>query len=170
MMKYNKIFVLLLFIILFIQHPLIPSPIVLNVVNTSSAPETLRPTPQIDSKIKQLQNELQYKVQTFDNKRPDPRDEYREQQKQIKKLVQQFDPLNDSVTFRSDANISDRHPSLYETIPTNHVNNVLRNIQTNYGTNTRINLKSNFGYSSSTSDFDPLASSETNESNLIDFN
>jgi copper chaperone CopZ len=138
------------------------------------------------SKIKQLQNELQHKIQTFDNQRGDPRDEYGEQQKQIKKLVQQFDPLNESVTFRSDANISDRHPSLYETIPSNCVNNVLRNIQTNYGTNTRVNLKptnpiQKVDYSLSPSDFDPLVSSrnnlyshpslsETNESNLIDFN
>ncbi len=63
------------------------------------------------------------------------------------------------------------------------MNNVLRNIQSNYGTNTRMNLKPSqqVCYSSLSSDFDPLApstnnshpclsSSETNESNLIDFN
>ena len=52
--------------------------------------------PQIDSKIKQLQSELQHKVQTFDGKRLDARDEYG-QQTAIKRLVKQFDPLNDPI-------------------------------------------------------------------------
>jgi hypothetical protein len=89
--------------------------------------------PQVASKIKQLQNELQHKIQTFDSKHFDPRDEYDEQQKIIEQLVQQFDPLHDStsVAFRSEINISDRHPSIYETIPINCVNTILKNLQTN---------------------------------------
>ncbi|CAF3769514.1 unnamed protein product [Rotaria sp. Silwood1] len=148
------------------DNQLLPSPIVLNVIHTPVTPPIQRQTPQIDSKIKQLQNELQYKVQTFDNKRIDPRNEYGQQQREIKKLVEQFDPLDDSnysnkpkrnsneyfpsmpVIFRSDdkisSHISDRHPSVYETIPTNYVNNVLHNIQTTYGTTSRINLRSTY--------------------------
>jgi len=136
------------------------------VVKTPLNNEIPRQTSQIDSKIKQLQNELQYKIQRFDTKRVDPRDEYGEKQNEIKKLVQQFDPLENgnSVTFRSDINTTDRHPSIFESIPANCVNNVLRNLQTNYGKNTRMNFKQ------ISSDFDPLTSSETNQSNLIDFN
>ncbi|CAF1506762.1 unnamed protein product [Rotaria sordida] len=224
------------------DNPLLPSPITLNVINTSVTPSTQRQTPQIDSKIKQLQDELQYKVQTFDNKRIDPRNEYgQQQQKEIKKLVEQFDPLDDSnkiktnsneyfstipIHLRSDdklsSNTSDRHRSIYETIPTNYVNNVLQNIQTIYGTTSRSNLRSTYSiqsksqennfnhfspmstapanlfptktYKNITDDaslsFDPLApskekilypnipsssstasaASQTNESNLIDFN
>ncbi|CAF2797276.1 unnamed protein product [Rotaria sp. Silwood2] len=218
------------------DNPLLPAPVILNVINTSSTPPIQRSTPQIDSKIKQLQYELQYKVQTFDSKRIDPRNEYG-QQKEIKKLVEQFDPLDDpyysnkikknsneyvssmAVTFRFDdkllSNTSDRHPSVYEAIPTNCVNNVLQNIQTTYGTASRTNLRSTYSmqtksqennlnhfspastaparlfpiktYTSITDDaalnFDPLApsnektlnpnipsSSQTNGSNLIDFN
>lgn len=115
---------------------------------------------QVDSKIKKLQNELQNKVQTFDGKRIDHRNDYGPQT-EIKKLVKQFDPLEESnrmeknfnnssssspVIFRSNSsklssNISDRHPSLYETIPANHVNHTLQNIQTNYGTASRFNLQ-----------------------------
>ncbi|CAF4494542.1 unnamed protein product, partial [Rotaria sp. Silwood2] len=218
------------------DNPLLPAPVILNVINTSSTPPIQRSTPQIDSKIKQLQYELQYKVQTFDSKRIDPRNEYG-QQKEIKKLVEQFDPLDDpyysnkikknsneyvssmAVTFRFDdkllSNTSDRHPSVYEAIPTNCVNNVLQNIQTTYGTASRTNLRSTYSmqtksqennlnhfspastaparlfpiktYTSIADDaslnFDPLApsnektlnpnipsSSQTNGSNLIDFN
>jgi hypothetical protein len=53
---------------------------------------------QIDSKIKQLQSELQQKVQIFDGKRIDPRHDYGQQSTEIKKLVKQFDPLNDGQT------------------------------------------------------------------------
>jgi hypothetical protein len=75
-------------------------------------------------------NELQPKTQTFDNERVNPCDESGEQQKAITQLVQQFDPLHDttSVRFRSEFNISDRHPSVYETIPINCVNNVLKDL------------------------------------------
>lgn len=126
--------------------------------------ETSRRSPQIDSKIKQLQTELQNKTQRFDNKRLDPRDDYGEQQKEIKKLVQQFDPLENasSVRFRSDILASDRHPSLFETIPANCVTNVLKTLQTT----TRNNLK----YSDLNSTIDNLPLPQTNESNLIDFN
>ncbi|CAF4142608.1 unnamed protein product, partial [Adineta steineri] len=146
------------------DNPLLPSPITLNVINTPLATPVQRQVPQIDSKIKQLQSELQYKVQTFDGKRTDPRDEYGQQQTEIKKLVKQFDPLDDDtnflnkptknvntsftsmpVNFRSNekpiSNTVDRHPSIYETIPTNRVTAVLNNIQTNYGTTNRFTLR-----------------------------
>jgi hypothetical protein len=45
------------------------------------------------------------------------------------------------------------------------VNNILRDIQANYGANTRMNLKR-----VSYSEFDPLTSKETDQSNLTDFN
>jgi hypothetical protein len=125
------------------------------VINTPLSSPTTRSNNPVDSKIKQLQSELQQKVQIFDGKRVDPRGEYG-QQTEIKKLVKQFDPLDDSnkneqnsddlfssmpITFRtnnksSSLNISERHPSLFESIPTNRVNSVLKNIQTNYGTTT----------------------------------
>ncbi|CAF3332046.1 unnamed protein product [Rotaria socialis] len=145
------------------ENLLLPSPIVLNVINTLVTPPVQRQTPQIDSKIKQLQNELQHKVQTFDGKRLDPRNEYGQEKKEIKKIVEQFDPLDDPnyfgranknsneflasmpVTFRTEeklpSNTYDRHPSIYETIPTNHVNNVLQNIHSIYGTPNRLNLR-----------------------------
>ncbi len=199
-------------------------------INTPLSSPTSRPNNPIDSKIKQLQSELQQKVQIFDGKRLDPRGEYG-QQTEIKKLVKQFDPLDDSnknqqnsdhlfssmpITLRtnnkpSSPNISDRHPSLFESIPTNHVNAALKNIQTNYGTTpSRFPLRppphsvaqqNNLIHFSpanifpktyptmsneSSTNFDPLAptnekslfsgisstslSSETNGSNLIDFN
>ncbi len=102
-------------------------------MKTSITNEIPRPIPPIDSKIRQLQSELKHKIQTFDNKRLNPRDEYGEQQKEIKKLVQQFDPHHDAtpVIFRSDINLTDRHPSLQEIIPTNCVNNIRKNLQTN---------------------------------------
>ncbi|CAF1568620.1 unnamed protein product [Rotaria magnacalcarata] len=145
------------------ENLLLPSPIVLNVINTPVPPPVQRQTPQIDSKIKQLQNELQYKVQTFDGKRLDPRNEYGQEKKEIKKIVEQFDPLDDPnyfgranknsnglltsipVSFRTEqklpSNTYDRHPSIYETIPTNHVNNVLQNIHSIYGTPNRLNFR-----------------------------
>ncbi|CAF1302692.1 unnamed protein product, partial [Rotaria sordida] len=169
------------------DNPLLPSPITLNVINTSVTPSTQRQTPQIDSKIKQLQDELQYKVQTFDNKRIDPRNEYgQQQQKEIKKLVEQFDPLDDSnkiktnsneyfstipIHFRSDdklsSNTSDRHRSIYETIPTNYVNNVLQNIQTIYGTTSRSNLRSTYSIQSKSQEnnfnhFSPMSTAPAN--------
>ncbi|UJR09433.1 hypothetical protein I4U23_013673 [Adineta vaga] len=142
---------------------LLPSPVILNVINTPLATPTPRQTPQIDSKIKQLQTELQFKVQTFDGKRIDPRNEYGEQQTEIKRLVQQFDPLNDlndtpktyrhpSTTFTSvplihrseqkpTSSTVNRHPSIYESIPRNRVTAVLQNLQTNYGTTSRSALR-----------------------------
>ena len=51
-------------------------------------------------------------------------------------LFEEFFP----VTFRPENNapaMADRHPSIYASIPTNHVHSVLQNIQTNYGTATR---------------------------------
>jgi len=133
------------------------------VINTPLATPIPRQSPQIDSKIKKLQSELQFKVQTFDGKRTDPRDEYGQQQTEIKKLVEIFDPLDDSnysnrinknfndsfssmpIILRSDerssSNMVDRHPSLYEAIPTNRVSSVLQNIQTNYGTTSRFTLR-----------------------------
>jgi len=127
---------------------------------------TPRQISQVDSKIKKLQNELQHKVQTYDVKRIDPRNDYGPQT-EIKKLVKQFDPLDDSnkmeknfdhisslspVIFRTNSsnnqqkfspNISERHPSLFENILTNHVYGVLQNIQTNYGTASRFYLPPN---------------------------
>ncbi|CAF3670516.1 unnamed protein product [Rotaria sordida] len=170
------------------DNPLLPSPITLNVINTSVTSPIQRQTPQIDSKIKQLQDELQYKVQTFDNKRIDPRNEYgqQQQQKEIKKLVEQFDPLDDSnkiktnsneyfstipIHFRSDdklsSNTSDRHRSIYETIPTNYVNNVLQNIQTIYGTTSRSNLRSTYSIQSKSQEnnfnhFSPMSTAPAN--------
>lgn len=187
-------------------------------INTPLATPNSRQTPQIDSKIKQLQSTLQYKVQTFDGKRLNPRDECGPQN-EIKKLVKQFDPLDDSnqieefsssmpVAFRSNdkllSNISERHPSLLETIPTNRVTAVLQNIQTNYGTTSRFPIRPTYSIAQQNhlastapadlfskkyptisedpvSSFDPLAptnekifypptSTETNGSNLIDFN
>jgi len=102
------------------QLDLLPSPIVLNEIRTPIISETPRQIPQIDSKIKRLQNELKYKIQTCDTKRLNPRDEYGEEQKEIKKkLVQIFNPINESnsVKFRSDINLIDRHPSIHEIIP-----------------------------------------------------
>ena len=77
------------------DNPLLPSPIVLNVIHSEVVTPTPRPVPQIDAKIKRLQDELQYKVQTFDGKRLNPRDEFGEQQSDIRRLVRQFDPLCD---------------------------------------------------------------------------
>ncbi|CAF5092663.1 unnamed protein product, partial [Rotaria sp. Silwood1] len=60
------------------ENPLLPSPMELNVNKIS---ETARSTTlQINSKIQQLQNELQYKLQTFNNKPINPHDEYDEKQ------------------------------------------------------------------------------------------
>ncbi|CAF4053363.1 unnamed protein product [Rotaria sp. Silwood2] len=152
------------------ENPLLPRPMELNINKT---PETPRSTTlQINSKIKQLQNELQYKVQTFNNKPIDPHHEYNEEQKEINKLIEQFDPLNNSnnvnqiksMTFHSDMNRSDRHPSISETIPTNYVNNMLKNIQSNYEINTQLNSKPN-----NPAQQNSYSSSETNGSNLIDF-
>jgi hypothetical protein len=39
--------------------------------------------------------------------------------------------------------MSERHPSIFESIPTNRVNAVLQNIQTNYGTASRFYLPPN---------------------------
>ena len=142
-----------------------------------------RPTPQIDSKIKQLQTELQYRVQTFDSARTDPRHEYGEEQREIKKLVQQFDPFDadqflfnvkpvnitntapiDSDEALSPIDRNNRHPSLLETIPTNHVSQILQNIQSNYGTNIRPTTTTNLSPRS------PATASDTNPSDLIDLN
>lgn len=142
------------------NNDLLPTPIILNVINTpasSSASTNRLPATQVESKIKQLQNTLKEKVQTFDGKRVDPREELG-QQSEIKRLVKQFDPLDEktsqgyspsssSVILRSNLNksigdLTDRHPSLFESIPTNRVANVLQNLQANYGTTTRTHLKS----------------------------
>ncbi|CAF1302810.1 unnamed protein product [Adineta steineri] len=166
------------------DNPLLPSPITLNVIYTPLATPVQRQVPQIDSKIKQLQSELQYKVQTFDGKRTDPRDEYGQQQTEIKKLVKQFDPLDDDtnylnkptknvntsftsmpVTFRPTekpiSNTVDRHPSIYETIPTNRVTAVLKNIQTNYGTTNRFTLRPTYSMQQ--------PQSNNNNNNLVRF-
>jgi hypothetical protein len=128
------------------------------VINTPLATPIPRQSPQINPLIKKIQSELQYKVQTFDGKRIDPRDEYGQQQTEIKKRVEQFDPLDDSnyknsndtfssmpILLRSDerlaSNMVDRHPSLYESIPINRVSSVLQNIHTNYGTTSRFTLR-----------------------------
>ena len=156
---------------------------VLDVIQTRMPSRMTRLTPQIDSKIKQLQTELQYRVQTFDSPRTDPRHEYGEEQKEIKKLVQQFDPFDadqflfnaKSVSITNTAPIdsdealypidrSNRHPSLLETIPTNHVSQILQNIQSNYGTNIRPTTTTNL-YPRS-----PATASDTNPSDLIDLN
>jgi len=197
------------------------------VINTPLPTPTSRQINPIDSKIKQLQNELQQKVQIFEGKRIGPGNDYG-QQTEIKKLVKQFDPLDDSnkieknsddlfssspVLFRSNnklsPNMSQNHPSVFETIPTNNVTNILQNIKTNYGTTTsRFNLRTSHSMpqqtnlihfsptlpaptsffpkslDESSTNFDPLAptnekklfpnipskSTETNGSNLIDFN
>ncbi len=127
-------------------------------INTPLATPIPRQSPQINPLIKKIQSELQYKVQTFDGKRIDPRDEYGQQQTEIKKRVEQFDPLDDSnyknsndtfssmpILLRSDerlaSNMVDRHPSLYESIPINRVSSVLQNIHTNYGTTSRFTLR-----------------------------
>lgn len=153
----------------------LPSPIVLNVIQRAATPPAARPPIQIDSKIKQLQSTLQHKVQNFDGKRIDPRDEYGQQQTEIKRLVKQFDPLNDSATSppsRQSPAMPQRHPSIYQHIPNNHVNNILQNLQNNRSaaagpTATDVALS-----------FDPLAPmpvvvelprTERNGSNLIDF-
>ena len=51
-----------------------------------------------------------------------------------------------SITFRSNdkflSDTANRHPSIYDVIPTNCVNNVLQNIHSNYGTPSRPNLRS----------------------------
>ncbi|CAF0783895.1 unnamed protein product [Adineta ricciae] len=140
-----------------------PSPVVLNVINTPLATPVPRQTPQIDSKIKQLQSELQHKVQTFDGKRTDPRNEYGEQQTEIKRLVKQFDPLDDSnsspminrtpntsftsmpINLRLEQRLTShsigRHPSIHEAIPANRVTTLLQNIQTNFGTTSRVSAR-----------------------------
>jgi hypothetical protein len=133
------------------DDPLLPSPIVLNVINTSVVTPTPRLIPQVDSKIKQLQSTLQHKVQIFDGKRMDPRDDCGPQM-EIKKLVQQFDPLDESNKFEKNSddlfstspNIADRHPSLRESIATNRVSTILQNIQSNYGTTSRFVLRPNY--------------------------
>ena len=156
---------------------------VLDVIQRPPSSPITRATPQIDSKIKQLQTELQYRVQTFDGPRIDPRHEYGEQQKEIKKLVQQFDPFDadqylptakqpditntasiDSDEALSPIERSHRHPSLLETIPTNHVHQILQNIQSNYGTNIRSTTASLYPRPSTTTAPDP------NTSDLIDLN
>ncbi len=123
-------------------------------------PPTIRPIPQVDSKIKQLQSELQYKVQTFDGKRIDPRDDCGSQM-EIKRLVKQFDPLDESnkieknsddlfsslpVAFRpaTSPTITERHPSIMDAIPANRVTAILQNIQSNYGTTSRFVLRPNY--------------------------
>lgn len=202
-------------------------------INKPTASPSVRSTPQVDSKIKQLQSELKLKVQNFDGKRIDPREDC-DPPTEIRKLVKQFDPFDDenkstknaddlllsSVAHRlinkPPSNITDRHPSLFETIPTNRVTDILQNIQSNYGTTTRMPLRAHqssprqilpnnlihFSPPSAqipvgltprkcsvvpedaASNFDPLApsnskpifsdlpsrSSDTNGSNLIDFN
>ncbi|CAF4634372.1 unnamed protein product [Rotaria sp. Silwood1] len=143
------------------ENPLLPSPMELNVNKIS---ETARSTTlQINSKIQQLQNELQYKLQTFNNKPINPHDEYDEKQNDINKLIEQFDPFNNSnnvnktkqTTFHSDIDRSNRHSSISETIPPNYVNNMLSNIQLNSKPNNSAQPNS-------------YSSSETNGSNLID--
>ena len=129
----------------------------LDVINKSVPSPTARSTAQIDPRIKQLQSELKLKVQTFGGKRIDPREECGPPT-EIRKLVKQFDPLDDNdddsksnkdllsstspVTLRLNhkptSNICDRHPSLNETIPNNHVSSLLQNIQSNYGTPARL--------------------------------
>ncbi len=120
-------------------------------INTSVVTPTPRLIPQVDSKIKQLQSTLQHKVQIFDGKRMDPRDNCGPQM-EIKKLVQQFDPLDESNKFEKNSddlfstspNIADRHPSLRESIATNRVSTILQNIQSNYGTTSRFVLRPNY--------------------------
>jgi hypothetical protein len=148
------------------------------VTNTPLSPQTPRLTPPKDSRIKQLQNELQHKIQTFDSKRIDPRDDYGEQEKEMKHLVKQFDPFDDdndpdNTNLGDTIDLFDRHSSIYETIPTNRVNNVLRDIQSNYGTQSRVNLRptnSTQPVRLSPPTNNRLSPTETNESNLIDLN
>lgn len=153
----------------------LPSPIVLNVIHSAATPPVARPPIQIDSKIKQLQSTLQHKVQNFDGKRIDPRDEYGQQQTEIKRLVKQFDPLNDSATSppsRQSPSMPQRHPSIYQHIPNNHVNHILQNLQNNRSAAAAISTATDVALS-----FDPLAPTpvaelprtERNGSNLIDF-
>ncbi|CAF0811124.1 unnamed protein product [Rotaria sordida] len=170
------------------ENPLLPFSMESNVNKIHETPRSKKL--QINSKIKQLQNELQSKVQTFNNKPIDPRDEYDKEQTEVNKLIEQFDPFNNSndvnktkpMIFHSDMVTSNCHLPISETIPTNYV----KNIQSNYETNTQFNSKPDYSaeqnsHSSSSIDFDPLIpsannsyphlpSSETNESNLIDFN
>ena len=134
-----------------------------------ATPPVVRSSPQIDSKIKQLQSELQHKVQNFDGKRIDPREEYGQQQTEIKKLVKQFDPLCDP-TSASPTSMPQRHPSIYQHIPNNHVNNILQNLQNN-----RSSTAASWA-TDVTLSFDPLAPTTNEErrtrrngSNLIDF-
>lgn len=130
-------------------------------INKPTASPTVRSTPPVDWKIKQLQSELKLKVQTFDGKRIDPREDC-DPPTEIRKLVKQFDPFDDEtkstknaddlllsstspvaprLNNKSPSNIAERHPSLYETIPTNRVTAILQNIQSNYGTTTRMPLR-----------------------------
>ena len=57
-----------------------------------ATPPVVRSSPQIDSKIKQLQSELQHKVQNFDGPRRDLREELAAEQttNNIQQLMQQF--------------------------------------------------------------------------------
>lgn len=66
--------------------------------------------------------------------------------------MQQFDPLENESR---EEDLTNRHPSIIETIPTNHVQQMLQTIQTTYGTNTRPN---------------PNSSDTTNNFDLIDLN
>ena len=130
-------------------------------INKPTHSPTVRSTPQVDWKIKQLQSELKLKVQTFDGKRIDPREDCGPPT-EIRKLVKQFDPFDDEtkstknaddlllsspspvaprLNNQSPSNIAERHPSLYETIPANRVTAILQNIHSNYGTTTRMPLR-----------------------------
>ncbi|CAF1627718.1 unnamed protein product, partial [Didymodactylos carnosus] len=79
-------------------NSLLPSPVELNVINVTNNRSLHQQTarPVVHSSIKQLQTELKNKVQNFDGKRIDPKEEYGSQgENLIKKLVRQFDPLDD---------------------------------------------------------------------------
>lgn len=131
-----------------------PSPIVLEVIQSSQPTTTFRSTIQVNPKIKQIQTELKHKVQNFDGPRRDLREELAAEQttNNIQQLMQQFDPLENDST---EDQLTNRHPSLIETIPTNHVHQILQTIQSTYGTNSRAKTNS---------------SDKTNSFDLIDLN
>ncbi|CAF1327143.1 unnamed protein product, partial [Didymodactylos carnosus] len=82
-------------------NSLLPSPVELNVINVTNNRSLHQQTarPVVHSSIKQLQTELKNKVQNFDGKRIDPKEEYGSQgENLIKKLVRQFDPLDDMAS------------------------------------------------------------------------
>jgi hypothetical protein len=136
----------------------------LNVIDQPLPTYIARSSVSIDSKIKQLQAELQYKVQTFDNTRREHQHNCEQQQTRIKQLVQQFDPLD--VESRSDllsssSELTCRHPSIEVTIPSNHVHQILEKLQPIVDVNTHVNVRTNVEHSSASS---------INNTDLIDLN